>query len=125
CVATLLTNRLCLRRKRKAGEREQRERRANNIRCCFHGFISFDHFFCGSFSGLFFFGLFVLSQRYCPRFDLRLCGKLTRLLPNRRSKFRKRSQLFIRLRDEPLPVIAMCVCNPACSTVDNQRLIPT
>jgi len=43
--ATVLTNRSRLRRKRKAGEREQRDRGANNIRYCFHVFISF-HGFC-------------------------------------------------------------------------------
>ena len=39
--AAFLTNRSRLRRKRKAGEREQRERGINNIHCCFHVFIFF------------------------------------------------------------------------------------
>jgi len=38
-----LTDRSRLRRKRKAGEREQRERGITNIRCCFHRFISFGY----------------------------------------------------------------------------------
>ena len=32
--------------------------------------------------------------------------------PNRRFKFQKRSQLFIRMHNETLSVVAMCVCNP-------------
>jgi hypothetical protein len=34
---------------------------------------------------------------------------------NRRFKFNKRGQLFIRSQNEPLSVIAMRVCNPDCS----------
>jgi hypothetical protein len=31
---------------------------------------------------------------------------------NRRFEFQKRRQFFIRLRNETLSVVAMCVCNP-------------
>ena len=40
-LPALLTNSSRFRRKRKAGEREQRERGIRNIHYCFHGFISF------------------------------------------------------------------------------------
>jgi len=39
--AGVLTNGSRLRRKRKTGEREQRERRVNDVRSCFHPFIFF------------------------------------------------------------------------------------
>ena len=46
--ARVLTSRPRLRRKRKAGERERRERQINDIRCCFHGFYFLLLFlFCG------------------------------------------------------------------------------
>jgi hypothetical protein len=32
-------------------------------------------------------------------------------------KFQKRTQLFIRTHNETLPIIAVRVCNPDCSTV--------
>jgi aminoglycoside phosphotransferase family enzyme len=35
-----------------------------------------------------------------------------RELVNRLFQFHKRSQLFISAHDEPLSVVAMCVCNP-------------
>jgi hypothetical protein len=38
-------------------------------------------------------------------------------LLNRRFKFKKRSQLIIGARDEPLPVVAVGVCNPNCSRI--------
>jgi hypothetical protein len=47
-------------------------------------------------------------------------------IPNRSSskwpehlmfKFQKRTQLFIRTHNETLPIAAMCVCDPDCSTV--------
>jgi hypothetical protein len=37
------------------------------------------------------------------------------LLPNRRFKFDKRSQLFIRMHNETLPVIAVGIGNEDCS----------
>jgi hypothetical protein len=36
---------------------------------------------------------------------------------NRRFQFKKRGQLFIRMHDETLSVIAMCICNPERSLV--------
>ena len=38
-------------------------------------------------------------------------------LPNRRFKFQKRSQLFIRVHNETLSVVPMRVSNPDCSPV--------
>jgi hypothetical protein len=40
---------------------------------------------------------------------------------NRRFEFHKRSQLFIRLHNETLSVVAMCVCNPDRSAVGINR----
>jgi len=40
-------------------------------------------------------------------------------------RFQKCCQDFIGTHDETLSIATMRVCNPACSTVDNQRLIPT
>ena len=40
---------------------------------------------------------------------------------NRRFKFHKRSQLFIRAHNETLSVAAMCVCNPDRSPVGINR----
>jgi hypothetical protein len=34
------------------------------------------------------------------------------ILPNRRFKFNKRSPLFLRVRNETFPVVAVRVCNP-------------
>jgi hypothetical protein len=41
--------------------------------------------------------------------------------PNRRFEFHKRSQLFIRVHNETLSVVAMRVCNPNCSPVGINR----
>jgi hypothetical protein len=41
--------------------------------------------------------------------------------PNRRLQFEKRSQLFIRVRNKTLSVVAVCVCNPDCSPVEINR----
>jgi hypothetical protein len=40
---------------------------------------------------------------------------------NRRFQFRKRRQLFIRMHNETLSVVAMCVCNPDRSPVGINR----
>jgi hypothetical protein len=45
------------------------------------------------------------------------CG----LRANRRFQFQKRSQLFIRTRNETLALAAMRVCNPECSPVGINR----
>src|SRR5262249_33251108 len=69
-----------------AGQGEYYERRIDNIRYCFHGFISFQlrkrpaPSWPGkpreaSMSFRLFCLFFVLSQRYCPKFDRRLRGK--------------------------------------------------
>jgi hypothetical protein len=42
--------------------------------------------------------------------------------PSRRFKFEKRCQLFIRVHNEKLFVVAMRVSYPDCSPVDNQWL---
>jgi hypothetical protein len=36
---------------------------------------------------------------------------------NRQFEFQKRSQLIIRVHDEPLSVVAVCICNPDRSPV--------
>jgi hypothetical protein len=41
--------------------------------------------------------------------------------PNRRFKFNERHQLFIRVHNETLPVVAMCVGNPDRSPVGINR----
>jgi len=41
--------------------------------------------------------------------------------PNRQFKFNKRSQLFVGLHNEMLPIIAMCVSNPDRSPVRINR----
>jgi len=40
---------------------------------------------------------------------------------NRRFKFKKHSQLLIRVPNETLSVVVMCVCNPDCSPVGINR----
>jgi hypothetical protein len=42
-------------------------------------------------------------------------------IPDRRFKFEKSSQLFIRVHDETLSIVAMCVCNPDGSPVGINR----
>jgi hypothetical protein len=41
--------------------------------------------------------------------------------PNRRFEFEKSRQLFIRVHNEPLSAVAMCVCNPDRSLVGIDR----
>jgi hypothetical protein len=41
--------------------------------------------------------------------------------PNRCFKFHKRRQLFIRAPNETLSVVAVCVCNPDCSSAGINR----
>jgi hypothetical protein len=41
--------------------------------------------------------------------------------PKRRFQFNERPQLFIRMHNETLSVIAVCVCNPDCSPVGINR----
>jgi hypothetical protein len=39
----------------------------------------------------------------------------------RRFQFEKRSQLFLRVHNEPLSIAAVCVCNPDCSPIGINR----
>jgi hypothetical protein len=48
---------------------------------------------------------------------VRLSGCGRDCAADRRFKFQKRSQLFIRTHNETLSVVVMCVCNPDCSSL--------
>jgi hypothetical protein len=54
---------------------------------------------------------------------LRACSRpaVADLVPDRRFQFEKRSQLFIRMHNETLSVIAVRVCNKDCSPVAIHR----
>jgi len=52
-------------------------------------------------------------------FDVPRMAEIVR--PNRRFEFQKRIRFVIRPHDETLPIVAMCACNPDCSSVGINR----